>query len=93
MARHGLVRIGPPSYQSGGLRTACIFCVCRYWRFLVRRFLRIWPMLAVLVAIHYGLGPALSSKPPPPGCTNEWWQILLFINNFSMGRCHIGQTW
>jgi peptidoglycan/LPS O-acetylase OafA/YrhL len=59
-------------------------------RFLIRRFLRIYPALAVAVPLnalyfyHYFM-PALSGEANPlyAGCRAHWWPNYLLINNVS----------
>ncbi len=78
--------------DQGSIVAAPAPCAPRYWRFLARRFLRIWPMLAVMVAM--GLVAArLSSAPQNPACGSNWWRILLFINNYAPKKCQHGHAW
>lgn len=51
---------------------------CRYHRFLARRFLRIWPML--VVGLAYTM--AVNADGQRAVCAEDWWSILLFVNNY-----------
>ena len=53
-----------------------------YPRFILRRFLRIWPALAASLGVTMAFY-ALSGDTESLGlCTCDWWAILLFINNW-----------
>jgi len=55
----------------------------------IRRYLRLTPAYAVILAVFTTLAPMLSSAPASPTdlfhetgtCERKWWQNLLFINN------------
>jgi peptidoglycan/LPS O-acetylase OafA/YrhL len=56
----------------------------------VRRYLRLTPAFAVVLAVFTTLTPLLESAPPSPTglghevslCRRYWWQNVLYVNNF-----------
>lgn len=55
----------------------------------IRRYLRLTPAYAVILAVFTTLAPLMSSAPPSPTdlitqtrqCEVKWWQNLLYVNN------------
>lgn len=55
----------------------------------VRRYLRLTPAYAVILAIFMTLAPLMSSAPPSPTdlthetqlCQTKWWENVLYVNN------------
>lgn len=56
----------------------------------LRRYLRLTPAFAVVLAVFTTLSPYLESAPPSPTglghevslCEKHWWQNLLYVQNF-----------
>ena len=67
-----------------------------YGRFMARRFLRIWPAMALALAVTWGYVYALLGSNPLAAfaheqCRDNYWRVLTFTNNFRVSLC-LGQT-
>jgi len=60
-----------------------------YIRFLVRRFLRIWPMLAIALALQVF---RFYIKQQDNECSTHWWSVLIFVQNYMPSTC-LAQAW
>ena len=66
-----------------------------YGRFMARRFLRIWPAMALALAVWTAFGAAASASgsavfdgvDAPDACREGWWTVLLFVNNVVRNGC------
>lgn len=64
----------------------------RYVRYVVRRFLRLWPALAVALGVH-ALASGTTLAGEPSDCPADWWKVLLMLNDVLPTGCMYGMTW
>lgn len=81
-------------YAYQGDAPSGVGAVCEWVRLIVRRYLRLTPLLGLVVVFYIVALPSMVEGPlwdlwneSTGSCSNDWWTILVYGNNFQTTNC------